>query len=205
MKTINRYGIECVQLERGFNVDDLEILTQISETAHLVEREYEKGDNSDRRRGFTHSPYHSVLGKYFQFDIKPLIRKALDTIEWRIKHKYDNDAFVYDSEWLKQTDLFTDDYIEERFQQAPYKLRIMHQIRRITLFMAKEDPFYTCILKEFCARFAEFVTAHKDLFELTESEQYSLTTYHVGTKEEIHVKNQAARIDPTQRPWMKRK
>lgn len=204
MKAINKFGIECVQLERGFDVADIKILTQIKETAHLTEREYGKGDNSNRDRGFTHSPYHAIAGRFFQFEIKGLIRKSLDTIEWWIEHKYDRDAFVYDAEWLNRLDKFTDDYIVERFQQAEYKLRIMHQIRHIALFMGKEDPFYTCILKEFCVRIAEFVMANKALFELSESEQYNLNKFHVGTTEEIAIKNREARKNPPPQPWMKR-
>ena len=201
MKAINKCGIECVQLERGFDVKDIEILKKLETTAHLTEREYEAGDNSDRNRGFTNSPYHSIAGRFFQFEIKGLIRKSLDTIEWWIEHKYDKDAFIYDSEWIKKTDSFTESYIEERFQQAAYKLRIMHQIRHISFFMAKEDPFYTCVLKEFCVRIAEFVMANREMFELSESERYQLDKWHNGTAEEIRARPRDS-IDA--QPWMQR-
>ena len=196
MKAINKHGKECILLKH-FSPDDLKTLVGIAETAELAGRRYEKGDNSDRRRGFTFSPYHHVLGKFFQEDVKILIRKALETAEWWIEHKYDKDAFVYDAEWLKRTDKFTKDYIEERFQHADYKLGFMHQIRHIVLFMAKEDPFYTCILKEFINR---FVIEFAEGFELTESERYSLDMWHEGTNEEIREKANAPR--ETQ-PWMK--
>ncbi len=198
MKAINKNGMECVQLEHGFTLDDLKAINQLSTTAHLVERGYDTGDNSDRKRGFTHSPYHSVLGKFFQRDIKMIIRKALDTAEWWIEHKYDKDAFVYDSVWLKDLDKFTDEYIEERFQHADYKLRFMHQIRRITYFMAKEDPFYTCVLKEFITRLAK---QYPDGIALTDSEQYNLDMWHTGTNEEIRARGRGDRKDT---PWMKR-
>jgi hypothetical protein len=181
MKAINKYGKECINLQR-FDLDDLETLTGIAENADLADRRYEKGDNSERSQGFTRNPYHNVLGKFFQNDIKIIIRKALATAEWWIEHKYDRDAFVYDSEWLQCLDKFAYDYIEERFQHAQYKLDFMHQIRHIVLFIAKEDPFYTCVLKEFVNR---FVVEFAEGFELTESERYSLDMWHTGTNEEI--------------------
>ena len=130
-----------------------------------------------------------------------LMRKSLDTIEWWIEHKYDKDAFVYDSEWLKRLDTFTEDYIDERFQQAMYKLRIMHQIRHIVLFMAKEDPFYTNVLKDFINR---FVVEFKDGFELTDSEIYNRDTFHVGTTKEIAAKGAESKKHPKPQPWMHR-
>lgn len=181
MKVINKHGIECVTLER-FSPADIKTLDGVAKTAHLTDRNYEDGDNSDRKDGFTFSPYHHVLGKFFQNDIKIIIRKALETAEWWIVRKYDKDAFVYDAKWLQHLDKFTKDYIEERFQHAQYKLDFMHQIRHIILFIAKEDPFYTCILKDFINR---FVVEFADGFELTESERFNLDSYHVGTREEI--------------------
>ena len=196
MKAINKHGKECILLQY-FSPDDLKTLTGIAETAYLVEWQYEKGDNSNRNKGFGGSPYHNLLGRFFQQDIKILIRKALETAEWWIEHKYDKDAFVYDAEWLQRLDKFTNDYIEERFQHADYKLRFMHQIRHIVLFVAKEDPFYTCILKDFINR---FLVEFTDGFELTESERYSLDMWHDGTTEEISERSRAPR--ETQ-PWMK--
>jgi len=196
MKAINKYGLECVTLDR-FSVEDIKILNNLAETADRADRLYEKGDNSNREKGFTYSPYHHVLGKFFQHDIKMIIRKALDTAEWWIEHKYDRDAFVYDAAWLQRLDKFTKDYIDGRFQEANYKLRFMHQIRHIVLFIAKEDPFYTCILKDFIN---QFVVEFRDGFELTESEQYNLEMGHIGTREEIGARTRAIE----DQPWMKR-
>jgi hypothetical protein len=61
----------------------------------------------------------------------------------------------------------------------------MHQIRHIILFMAKEDPFYTCTLKDFINR---FVVEFAGGFELTESERLNLDLYHVGTRDEINAR-----------------
>lgn len=193
MKAINKHGKECITLVQ-FSPADVKELTNLA--AVLTERAYEKGDNSDRKR-FTHSCYHTVLGKFFQEDIKNIIRKALETAEWWIEHKYDRDAFVYDSEWLKRLDKFIDNFIEERFQHAQYKLVIAHRCRHIILFMAKEDRYYGPILKDFINR---FVVEFADGVKLTESEQYGLDVFNTGTTAEI-----AARIETEKEAgtWMK--
>lgn len=181
MNAINEHGTECITLVM-FSPTDIQELNKIA--ANLTEAAYETGDNSDRKQ-FKYSPYHHVLGKFFQKDIKNLIRHALETTDWWIRHKYDRDAFVYDSEWLQRLDKFTDDFIEERFQHAQYKCEIMHRIRHITLFIAKEDPYYQPILKDYVNR---FVIAFADGVELSEEDRYMLDVCCTGTTEEIQAR-----------------
>lgn len=154
----------------------------IDKNRRLVEPQYAAGDNSNREKGSTYNPYFTKKGKLFHTTVKQSIRKSIDLAEWLIKNKYDKNAFVYDDPRLKSIDDLLRAYIDDRFKHRDYKVKFMHQIRHIFVFIMKEDPYYTSVGFDFMNL---FIMAYPDGFELTESERFNLENYHIGTQEEI--------------------
>lgn len=152
----------------------------IDKNKRFVKSQYT--DNSNRDKGSTHNPYFTQKGKIFHTTVKQSIRKSIGLAVWLIKHKYDENAFMYDDPRLKSIDDLLRKYIDEKFQHRQYKVEMMHQIRNIFCVMIKEDPYYTCVAYDFMNL---FIKTYPDGFELTKSEQFNLDNYHVGTEEEI--------------------
>jgi len=182
VKVIEDCGIDS----ENWTLDEQHKLMKfIDQNKMFVHRRYDDGDNSTRFKGFTHNPTHTAKGRFFQNTIKNTIRKALHLADWYIVNKYDKDAYVYDDLRLKGIDDFMNQYIDDKFQHAEYKLEIMHQVRHIFCFMIKEDPYYTSVAYDF---FNQFIKKYPTGFTLTKEEQYNFDMWHTGTFEEIQEK-----------------
>lgn len=185
MKTVKQCIERCGIDPLVWNMAEQKELTGFLNLEKKLLHPYDDGNNETRESGFKHNPYNTVKGKFFQQTIKKTIMKSLQLTEWGIINKYDKDAFVYDDTRLKRIDEFTEDYINKHFVFREYQSEVMHQLRHIVYFIAKEDPYYTNAFFDFINKFtAEF----KDGFELTEKEQETFDKWHVGDHEEVNRK-----------------
>ena len=177
MKIAIKLGID----EEFFTMQEVQQITAyVNDYKHMVGRNYDEGDNSNRENGFVYNPYHTLKGKFFQHTIKPMIRKAIYGAHAYWLAKYSKDAFVYDDVRLKAVDEFARKFIDDHMAEsdgAAYKIEFMHNIQDIVCGMVKEDPFYT---SPFWMFINEFVKEFPNGFEMTEAEIYNWETYHHG-------------------------
>ncbi len=176
MKNVDKYGVD----PDFFTLQEVKDITQVVNDNEYLVHTVEDGDNSTRKM-FKHNPYHTLKGRFYQFTIKPMIRKAIDGAHAYWIAKYDKDAFVYDDPRLKDVDKFTRNFIDfhmaENATTALYKLDFMHKIRDILFGMIKEDPFYASAFWAFCNA---FVKRYPVGFEMTESEIHNWEAHHHG-------------------------
>ena len=175
MKIVDKYGID----PDFFTIKEVNAITQVVDDNEYLVHNVEEGDNSTRKM-FKHNPTHTLRGRFYQFTVKPMIRKAISAAHSYWISRYDKDAFVYDDPRLKDVDEFTRNFIDKHMAEsdgAAYKIEFMHDIQDVLFGMVKEDPFYAAAFWAFCN---EFVKRYPDGFEMEDSEVYNWEAHHHG-------------------------